>query len=298
MAVLNAALAAGTLVYMDIGAPLAPTMDAAANIYTAIAALEQRVTAVPSIVALQQLLATAILVDGSYYTWDTFESLENAITVAQDVVANTDRTALSVVDAEYNITSAIFYLVRADSVDRSLLLTAIVDADARINPPVPMADRLWYEHWYTQFTRLSWHQFLPVRAEAHALYNNRLYDGFTIDYYGNLTHGEFIGTRNFSQRDVDEMAARLSAMGLLSHSLADEREDLRNVLDRLIAVNRIHLSPEEIVELDEAIFFGEDRYIYASLTFVERDGVISTLTAVFNRLHTLEITRIRVQSRE
>jgi hypothetical protein len=112
---------------------------------------------------------------------------------------------------------------------------------------------------------LSWNNFLPVRAEANNVYGN-------------------VG-KNFNQADVNDIVARLRAAdgALLQYMLTDERVCLRaaiNSLRLLSASDPTNFTVEQMSAINAGIILGEERYIYASLTFQERDAVVQELNEI------------------
>ncbi|MCL2842559.1 MAG: glycoside hydrolase family 127 protein, partial [Oscillospiraceae bacterium] len=290
VAPLQRALTTGANIYNAEGSILPEITAAIRAIEDAIAGLVERPDAELPIAELEALLAYAATYDKEDFTWDSFATLEDAIASGEAALAATPRTAVEIITAISQIEAAIRYLVPADAVNKDALRVALAAADVNVNPFVLLGDRRWEENWYSSFTRLSWHEYIKLREEARAVYNSRFYTDFVIVPDNGSVPGEAVGTfvetRNFSQREVDDITRRLNEMGLLNAELADERECLRDILDRLAALDRARLTAEEIAALDAALVSGEERYVYASLTFLERDGIVQELTELYKELTT------------
>jgi len=269
-------VADGIAVYMDQEALTADVVAANAALAAALAGRVEIPGAVNT-TALAAKIASAKAILPAFYTWDSFADLQSAIVAAETFMAVGAIAGVGVINVTYALDIAVWSLVHIDDIDRSALQAIIDVANTRLNPANDGVKE-WAEHEFTAFTRKSWNAFVPLRAEALKVLVN--------------------DPKNFNQSEVNDMARRLGAAdgGLLNYVLADERDCLRAAIDELIAINPLLYNGPSQKRLAEWIAWGEDRYVYASLTFIERDGIKEDIRDIIDNHLFTPVTSVNIEA--
>jgi len=156
-------------------------------------------------------------------------------------------------------------LIVWQSLDRDALRYALDEAD-RLENPENGGEKMHPLHEFTVYTRLSWRNFLAAMAEAEDVYDNV--------------------PKNYNQSEIDEMTNKLNMamLQLAGWDMADEREELEEVLDQAKALNPASYTPEDWAVVQDWIERAEERLIYGSLTFIEMFGFIAEMRAALDDL--------------
>ena len=205
------------------------------NVETAIGAINDAIALLEAIdesvteahiASLSALVAAAKAIKGDDYTWDSFAGLQGAVASAEALIAASAAAKVGeFIQAEQAIKAATDSLVLLTALDRSELTAALAEAAMKENP-ANAGEKLFPEHEFMVYSRLSWNNFLGAVAEAEGV-------------LGNVS-------KNYNQSEVDEAAAMLSAATtrLQGWELADERGALEAVIAAAKALDPAAYTPE------------------------------------------------------